>query len=302
MRIIFFGNTSYSLIGAKILHEKLGIAFIVTINDRPDKKGRLIPSPLKSFALEQNIPFLTSNTLNESTISKIKALRPDFFVVEDYGLILPEDILNVPNYAPLNVHHSLLPKYRGPAPAPFAILAGEKISGVSIIRMSSKVDAGDIYAQKKYTLKTSETTDSLLKELNKLGGELTVDVINAIVTKKITPKKQPDAQASQTSFMKKSDSFIDLENPPDAIRLDRMIRAYYPWPVVWTRLSLHPGGGRLQRSGSHDSPGVSGIETQKIIKFLPEKNIQMEGKNPVTVKDFINGYPEMHDVIKKILS
>src|ERR1035437_4619807 len=152
MKIVFFGNTKHSLIGAKIIQKELGFSLVVTIPN----------SPLEKFAIEEKIPYLLVTKLNDEVIEKIAAIETDFLVVEDYGLILPTKLLEVPKYASLNIHHSLLPKYRGPAPAPAAILAGDKISGVSIIKMSSKVDAGAIFAQKEYVLKETETTDSLL--------------------------------------------------------------------------------------------------------------------------------------------
>lgn len=282
MKIIFFGNTKYSLIGAKIIQEKFGLSYIITIPDREDKRGRLNPSPLKTFALEQNIPVLTVNKLDEETINQLASLQPDFLIVEDYGLILPQKLLDLPKYDSLNIHHSLLPKYRGPAPAPFALLAGEKISGVSIIHMTNKVDAGDIYAQKEYVLNPEETTDSLLTRLNTLGGELVVQVIDDIIHGEATRSPQNEQEATATHYMKKADGYIDTENPPGKEQLDRMIRAYFPWPTVWTRLTIN--------------------ELEKIVKFLPEKMIQVEGKKAVTMKDFLNGYPELKTVIETLLT
>lgn len=288
MKIVFFGNSPYSLIGARILHEKLGITLVVTKSDRPDRKGRLVPSPLKAFAAEKNIPFLTVDKLDEQTIQTIKDLQPDFFVVEDYGLIVPQKLLDVPRYAPLNVHHSLLPQYRGPAPAPFALLAGEEKSGVSIIHMNNKVDAGDIYAQEKYSLKPNETTDSLLQKLNDLGGNLVVQVIQDIVSGKAKRQQQDEGQKSLTHYMKKSDGYIDLSNPPSPEQLDRMIRAYYPWPTVWTKVRI------VSKNDITNSQ-------EKVLKFLPNHMFQLEGKNPVSRKDFLNGYPEMQTFLEKMI-
>lgn len=310
MNIIFFGNTPYSLIGATILHAKLGISTIVTIPDRPDKRARLTQSPLKTFGIVNNIPVLEVNKLDEETINKIASMQPDFLVVEDYGLILPKRLLQIPRLAPLNIHHSLLPKYRGPAPAPTAILAGETQSGVTIIHMTDKVDAGDIYAQKEYTLKPNETTDSLLTILNELGGHLVIEVIQNILKGTAIRQKQKEHEATFTSFMKKSDGYFDSNNPPAKEQLDRMIRAYYPWPTAWTRFNI---------ASKNDLPygkadeAISSSTQGKLIKFLPSSShrftrqnddmfcVQMEGKKPITLKDFINGYPEMKNVMNKLL-
>ncbi len=272
MKIVFFGNTKYSLIGAKIIHSKLELSFIVTIKN----------SPVEKFAVEQKIPFLAVDKLDKTIIQQIKSLNPDFLVVEDYGLILPTQLLAVPKFASINIHHSLLPKYRGPSPAPSAILAGEKKSGVTIIHMSDKVDAGDIYVQAEYALKLDETTDSLLTELNLLGGQLAITTIKNILNGNVKYTKQNEKEATHTGYMKKSDGFVDLGNPPDKDELDRMTRAYYPWPGVWTKTNVNKS-------------------SQKIIKFLPNKHIQVEGKREMSYKDFLNGYPKANLKLKTFL-
>ena len=263
MKIVFLGNTKHSLIGAKIIHKKLGFSLIVTIPN----------SPLEKFANEEKIPYLLVTKLNDEAIEKIAAIEPDFLVVEDYGLILPTKLLEIPKYASLNIHHSLLPKYRGSSPAPTAILAGEKVTGVSIIKMSAKVDAGDFFAQKEYVLKEDETTDSLLNELNLLGGELAILVINDILQNKAKAIPQDESKAIFTKYMQKSDGFIDFNNLPTNEVFDRMTRAYFPWPGVWSKVVLNENGG------------------QKIVKFSPNKMIQVEGKREMSYKDFLNGYP-----------
>ncbi|HUD04415.1 MAG TPA: formyltransferase family protein [Patescibacteria group bacterium] len=276
MKIVFFGNTKHSLIGAKIIHQAFGLSLIVTIPG----------SPLEKFAGEEKISCLLVTKLTDKEIAKIEEIQPDFLVVEDYGLILPEKLLNVPKYASLNIHHSLLPKYRGPAPAPAAILAGDKISGVSIIKMSAKVDAGAIFAQKEYVLKPDETTDSLLNELNLLGGNLAVSVINDILQGKAKAVPQDESKTSLTKYMQKSDGYIDLsqlEIKNFELKIGRMVRAYFPWPGVWTQLRLSSAG------------------QGKIIKFLPNKMIQVEGKKEMSYKDFINGYPNADPTLIQFL-
>jgi methionyl-tRNA formyltransferase len=263
VKIVFFGSSKYSLIGAKIIHENLGISLIVTVPN----------SPLEQFTSEENILYLTATKLTEEIIKQIALSKPDFLVVEDYGLILPNSLLKLPKFTSLNIHHSLLPKYRGPAPAPEAILAGEKVSGVSIIEMSNIVDGGDIYAQKEYTLRPDETTDSLLTELNNLGGQLAVSVIKQIKEGKAVKTKQDENKVIKTKFMQKTDGLVDISNI-EFDQLDRKIRAYFPWPGVWTKVKLNPNS------------------EAKIVKFLPNKKVQVEGKKEMSYKDFINGYPK----------
>lgn len=216
---------------------------------------------------------METDKLDQPVLEKISSLKPDFLIVEDYGLILPEHLLAIPKYAALNIHHSLLPKYRGPSPAPTAILNGDKVSGVSIIKMTEKVDAGPILAQQEYTLKENETTESLLTKLNQLGGELLIKILPDLVEGGIVPKEQDNAIASYCNRITKQDGYFEIDNPPSPEILDRMIRAYYPWPTVWT----------LFRQGSKGQA--------KIVKFLPGGKVQMEGKKPINFKDFLNGYP-----------
>lgn len=275
MNIAFFGNTKYSVIDAKILHYKFGLKLIVTKQDKPSGRQRILaPNPAKTFALENKIPVIEAEKLTKEIVKEIKKHDLDFLVVADYGVILPKEALQIPKIAPLNVHHSLLPKYRGPSPAPAAILAGDKTSGVTIIKMAEEVDAGDILAQKEYQLKENETTDSLLIKLNELGGPLVCEVMENYDSLK--PKPQDESSATLTERMSKKDGYIDINNPPDHTKLDRMVRAYYPWPTVWTKID------------------------GKIVKFLPNQMIQPEGKRPMTIKEFLNGYPKTKDLIEKL--
>ena len=227
-KIVFFGNTQHSLIGLKVINKEIGIFHVVTIEN----------SPIEKFAREENIPSTVTKTLDEQTVKNLEKLTPDFLVVEDYGLILPDSLLNIPKYAPLNIHHSLLPEYRGPSPVPSAILAGEKITGVSIIKMTAEVDAGDILAQTSYEMNGTETTDSLLIILNKLGAKLLVDVINNYDEFLKKTKKQTLPKTKYTDRMTRESGLIDLKNPPNPQILDRMIRAYYPWPTVWMKWKM----------------------------------------------------------------
>ncbi len=258
MKVIFFGNTKYSILGLKIVQKAFSVSLVVTIPG----------SPVKLLAEDLNIPVLETGKLDKQALAKISPLSPDFLIVEDYGLILPDKLLDMPKYAPLNIHHSLLPKYRGPSPVPTAILNGEKITGVTIIKMGAEVDAGDVLAQKTYGAGSSETTDSLLTKLNKIGAELMIEVIKQYLNKTAKPKKQDPDKATFTKKLLKEDGYFDIQNPPPADKMDRQIRAYFPWPNVWTRWK------------------------GKIVKFYPKGFIQMEGKKVISVKDFLNGYPD----------
>ncbi len=269
MRIIFFGNSIYSRIGAQIIHQVYPISLVVTIPDRVIGRKKLsTPSPTKQFALENNIPVLETDNLNESVVGQIGKYKPDFLVVEDYGLFLPNNLLNIARYAPLNIHQSLLPKYRGPSPAPSAILNGDTVTGVTIMKMAEEIDGGDILAQQEYLLEDQETTDSLLKTLNKMGANLLVKIMPNIVENNIKPLKQVAERTVQSGRIQKEDGYFDIDSLPSLEKLDRMIRAYYPWPTAWTKWR------------------------GKIVKLLPKGMVQLEGKKPVSLRDFLHGHPE----------
>lgn len=297
MKIAFFGNTKYSVIDTRILNKKFGLSLIVTKADKLfGRKRVLTANPVKQFALEKKIPLIVTDKLDKESIEKIKKYSLDFLVVADYGLIIPSEILGMPKYAPLNVHHSLLPKYRGPSPAPSTILAGKKISGVTIIKMTDDVDAGNILAQQKYRLAKDETTDSLLTKLNEIGAKLAIKLIDRfsqqtdqgatlVQGRTLIGKPQDENLATFTKRFEKTDGHIDIEKPPTKEVLDRMIRAFYPWPGVWTEIKLKVENGELKILK---------------IKFLPGEKIQPEGKRPMTLKEFKNGYPGLSKFIENL--
>ena len=285
MNIVFFGSSKYSTIVQKALNDKFGLALSATAPDKPSGRQRkLTATAVKEFALKNKIAVTTPAKLDKPAIENIAKTQPDFLVVADYGLILPPELLKLPKYDALNVHHSLLPKYRGPSPAPAAILAGEKKSGVTIISMSKDVDAGDILAQKENILKENETADSLLTALNALGAKLVINVIENYLAGSVKKNKQDDSKATYTHRLTKQNGLIDLTYPPDPQTLNRMIRAYFPWPGVWTEIE--------SRVKSQESKKI-------IIKFLPGNLIQPEGKRAMSISEFRNGYPEVFQQIKQ---
>lgn len=287
MNTVFFGSSKYSAIDEKEIHEQLGLSLVVTLPDRLNSKTKeIIPNPVKQYAVEQHIPVITTEKITDDIIGQIARVNPDFLVVADFGIILPKKLLELPAVAPLNVHHSLLPKYRGPSPVPAAILAGEQTVGVTIMFMNQKVDAGDILAQEKYELRPEDTTDSVLTKLNELGGNLAIQVIKDFERYYQNRTPQDESKATYSKYMTRHDGFIDLKNSLEIenwkLEIERAVRAYFPWPGAWTRLRLSSGG------------------QAKIVKLLPGKLIQVEGKKPVGYKDFVNGYPEGKQLLEKL--
>lgn len=306
MKIVFFGNTKYSTIVQSTLFDKFGLTCVVTIPDRlKGRKRTTTANPVKIFAKENKIPLIETEKLGNLQVKKIADLKCDFIVVSDFGLILPENLLQLPRYAPLNVHHSLLPKYRGPSPAASAILAGERVSGVTIIKMTNRVDAGPILAQCEYELTPEETTNSLLTKLNTLGAQLVIDLIGVQPRFRVEPLNQDNSHATYTQRFAKEDGEIDIDNPPDPIKLDRMIRAFYPWPGVYTKLKSKNEKLKIIKF-LPNLPTILPVSTRSIrggLTYHPTDPflIQPEGKRPLTIKQFRNGYPNLYDQIKPFL-
>ncbi len=283
IRIVFFGSSDFSaiilnsLIGLSVVGD-YAIPLIVTSIDKPTGRGNKIQSsPVKTLAEQWGIKVITPERLakkvggsfeltNIEALEKIKAADPEVLVLASYGKILPKEILELPKYAPVNVHPSLLPKYRGPSPIQTAILNGDKTTGVTIMRMNEKMDEGEFYLKAKYQLKGSETASELSDTLANLGKDLLHHVVHYLALKKIKTKPQDHTKATYTKIINKEDGKIDFAKPPK--NLEAMIRAYHPWPGVW------------------------GDYNGKVLKLLPDRMVQLEGKNPIKLKDFRAGHKD----------
>lgn len=270
--VVFFGSSKLS---AEILErlldvKSLKIQAVVTRADKPvGRDGTLTPTPVAQIAEATQIPILKPTKLDtEFARENHELLTADLLVVAAYGKIIPESVLGLARLGSLNVHGSLLPKYRGASPLQSAILAGEKVTGVSIMLMDSEMDHGPVLAQKEIEIAKDETYSSLEEKMAASGGELLVQTITQFLADQIKAVPQNHLLATYTKLIKKSDGFFEIETPPSAEELDRMIRGYIPWPNAWTRWK------------------------GKIVKFYPEKRLQMEGKKLVSQEEFLRGYPD----------
>ncbi len=243
---------------------------VVTTPDAPVGRNKLItPSAVAKVAQKYSIPVLKPDSLDKQFVkNNLNLLTADLFLVASYGKIVPKIVLNIPKFGCLNWHPSLLPKYRGASPIQSAILNGDLQTGVTIMLMDEKMDHGPILAVKKISLNPSDTFESLVKKASYQSIDLLINTVAEFVRGQIQPKPQKTDLATYCKLIKKEDGYFDINNPPDPKRLDRMIRAYYPWPNAWTRWK------------------------DKMVKLLPEKMIQIEGKKPIQLADFQNGYPD----------
>ncbi len=290
MRIIFFGTPQDVVPVVENLKKNFAVVAIVTTPDqKAGRKQLLTPSPVKQFAEKNQIAVLTPQKFNIETQEQLQHLKPDLFVVAAYGKIIPNNILTIPKHSSINIHPSLLPKYRGPTPIQTTLLHGDKQSGITFMLMDDKMDHGPILHQIPFTLESTDTFGWLMQSKFAQAGQILPHVIEEYLAGNLKPTPQDESQATYTKIITKQDGFIDipdLENltsyeiEKGKLEIDRKIRAFYPWPGVWTKVT---------------------IKNQEVrIKLLPKQQVQIEGKNPMNVKDFVNGYPEMKEKMQKI--
>jgi methionyl-tRNA formyltransferase len=281
MKILFFGTPSFVVPVLESLAKHFDVVGVVSTPDVPmGRKKIMTPTPVKQFALDHAIPVFSLEALEDKKWTAEHA-PCDLLITAAYGHLIPESVLAIPRLGSLNIHPSLLPKYRGPSPIQTAILSGDQETGISIIEMDKELDHGPIIAQESIKLHGNETFISLHEVLFKKAAELLPRTIEQYRTKSITPRRQDESSVSWCKKITKEDGYFECDNPPQKEVLDRMIRAYTPWPTAWTRIQI-PNKGEL------------------VLKCLPEKMIQLEGGKPMTLKDFLNGYPQLREFIQKI--
>lgn len=317
-KIVFFGTPEF----AKIILKKLvdigcQPAAIVTAPDKPAGRKHVIThSPVKELVLEYNLKIFQPKTLknNQDIIDHLSIINPDIFIIAAYGLILPKEILNIPKYGCLNIHPSLLPKYRGASPIQAAILNQDKITGITIIKMDEKIDHGPILAMQELKItnyKLQITNQELSNKLAWFGGELLIKTLPEYLDGNIKPIPQDHTKATFTKRIKKQDGKIDWNK--SASYIDGMTRAYYPWPGTYTTINskLSTLNNKILKiikidilNISHDrKPGIVFLADKKQLAVACGKNvlvlkkIQLEGKKPMSGKDFFNGYPNILDSI-----
>ncbi|MEK7707948.1 MAG: methionyl-tRNA formyltransferase [Verrucomicrobiota bacterium] len=242
LRIIFMGTPELAVVSLEALRRETAfeIAAVITQPDRP--KGRelkLQPSPVKVIALRAGLPVLQpEQARDENFIAELHRLQPDLIAAAAFGQILPGRILELPRFGCLNVHTSLLPKYRGAAPIQWAILNDETETGVTIMKMAAGLDTGDILTQQATPVHPEDNAETLHDRLAQLGAELLVRTIPDYVAGKIQPRPQPAGQATHAPKIKKEDGRIDWRLPARAVW--NRVRAFTPWPGAFTFLPAQP--------------------------------------------------------------
>jgi len=300
-KIVFFGTPSFAIPTLKSLLE--GPDEVIAVVAQPDReKGRgrkVIPSPVKEVALQYGITLLQPEKVREETFEEnLRALRPELIVVAAFGQILPKPILKIPTYGAVNVHASLLPKYRGAAPIVWAILRGEKVTGVTTMLMDEGMDTGAILLQRETLIGDEETAETLHDRLALLGAPLLMETVEGMKRGEIDPVPQDHSKATYAPPLKKEDGRVDWGK--EAKEIDLQVRAFNPWPGAFTTwddrlLKIYHGGVRERKPGGKAGivvwVGSGFIEVGTGRDSFLIKEVQLEGKRRMSVREFLSGHP-----------
>jgi len=293
---VFMGSPEYALPVLRKLAAKFPVVGIVTQPDRPAGRGRVLtPPPVKILADELNLPVIQPHRLSEpEAIQQLHIWAPDLIIVAAFGQILRPAILDLPKFGCINVHASLLPRWRGAAPIQAAILNGDETTGITIMRMDPGIDTGPALDQKSIPISHEDIAGSLAVKLSELGADLLMETLPAYLSGELVSTPQDDSLATYAPMIKKEDGLLDFSTP--AINLDRKIRAFNPWPgafTYWNNQVLkihraHPVEVPSEPAGKHIiHQELPAITTGKGILVIDE--LQLAGRNIQTGKIFLNG-------------
>ena len=314
-KIIFLGTPDFALPTLKALIENdLKPVLVITQPDKPvSRKQELTPPPIKELALANNLPVAQPNN-KEELLEIFNQYQVDVCVLVAYGMIITEEVLLKPKFGFLNLHPSLLPKYRGPSPIQATLLNGDSETGMSIIELTNKVDAGSIVAQKKLKIESSDNAETLHDKLAQLGAELLVEVLPDYLAGNVKANPQDDMQATYTKKIDREDGEIDWQKK--AIEIKRQFQAFYPWPGIFTHLakkrlkiinlSLLEGDFPALQQGKDPDLALGevflGPDSELAVKCsdgaISLTSIQLEGKKEMSGQEFLRG---QKDLIGKIL-
>jgi methionyl-tRNA formyltransferase len=301
MRIVFMGTPEVAAVSLeRLLGTPHRVAGVVTQPDRPAGRGRKsVASPVGRAAESRGVPVLAPEKVRDPAfLAALAAWAPELVVVVAYGRILPRSILELAPHGCLNVHFSLLPKYRGAAPAAWAVINGEEKSGVTTMRLVEKMDAGPIYLQREIILAGDETAGSLQASLAPIGAELLLETVAGMEAGTVAPRAQDESQATPAPMLKKEDGLIDWTLP--ALALERRVRGLNPWPSAYTRLGkslLKIHRARVVEAGEKAAPGEvvkagrDGLWVATGAGLLRLEEVQLENRKKMAAAEFLHGTP-----------
>lgn len=299
MRIVFLGTSSFAVPPLLAIAEEHDIPLVITQPDRPaGRAGRLRPPPVKEEALRLGLPVVQPERVNsERAIAAIEGASPELIVVAAYGQLLKPRLFSIPRYGTVNIHASLLPAYRGAAPVNWAIMNGERVTGITTFLIDAGMDTGDILLKRPLSIGEDETAGELEARLAGLGAEAIMETIEGLASGRLRPTPQPDEGASLAPRLSRDDGRIDWGRP--AAEIHNLVRGTNPWPGAWTeldgeRVKIHRtalteiGRGKI-------GPGEIGLrETGRLLvgcgdRLIEIVEIQREGRSRMSGKAFLNG-------------
>ncbi|NIH16500.1 MAG: methionyl-tRNA formyltransferase [Buchnera aphidicola (Periphyllus lyropictus)] len=310
IKIIFAGNEKFS---KEHLNELiLNNLNVITIFTKPDKRsgrGKKIKfSKVKKLAIKKKIKFLQPKNLNsKKTFNYIKNINPDIMIIVSYGLIIPKKIIKIFPLGCINIHTSLLPKFRGPSPIQSVILLGKKKTGITIIQINKKIDEGDILYQKKILINKKDTYKSLKKKLCFEGKKCLILCLKKIIKNKIIKIKQDNKKSTYTKKIKKKDGLINWNN--SASTIEKKIRAFNPWPGTFffiKKIMIKIWKAEIIKLKKKIKPGIifkvnkNGIIISTKKNFINIKEIQISGKKKNKVNIILNAYKNLFNLNKKL--
>jgi methionyl-tRNA formyltransferase len=299
LNLIFCGTPRFAVPTLeKLVASGHRIHLVVTQPDRPKGRGlELVQSPVKESALKLNLPITQPDRIktNHEFRAQLTSLQPDAIIVVGYGRIIPQWMLDLPPLGNINLHASLLPKYRGAAPIQWAIASGETVTGVTTMRINAGLDTGDILQQQQLAIAPNDTAETLAPRLAAIGADLMVDTLRGLQSGTIHPRPQDNAQATLAPILKKEDGLIDFSR--SATDISNRIRGFLPWPGAHTKfrgktlqiIKARPTTGELPPAELHaDSNRLQvGCGHNTSLELL---EIQLEGKKRTSAPDFLRGY------------
>lgn len=303
MKIVYMGTPDYAVGALEALiaagHQ---VTAVLTQPDKPKGRGREMQmTPVKQCALQHGIPVFQPVRVKEAqAVEVLRSYEADVFVVAAFGQILSEEILQMPKYGCINIHASLLPRYRGAGPIQWAVINGEKESGITIMQMDKGIDTGDILLQSVVPVSEKETGDSLHDKLAAEGARLIVEALAGIEAGKIIPRKQKDEDSCYARRLDKSMGKIDWDQ--ETVKIERLVRGLTSWPGTYT---FHRGKTlKIWESDISQEKGADGREAPGTVTAVEKdafyvrtkdgalkvSQVQLEGKKKMTVRDFLLGY------------
>ena len=300
MKIVFMGTPDYAATALEaIITAGYEVTGVVCQPDKPKgRSGALAACPVKECALKYGLPVFQPERIKRAeAVEELKKFPADVFVVAAFGQILSEEILTMPKYGCINIHASLLPKYRGAAPIQWCIVDGEQETGVTIMQMDAGIDTGDILFTRTVPITKEETGGSLFDKLSRAGAELIVEALPKIEAGDFTPQKQDEAQSNYARMLKKEDGEISWRSTAEEI--ERLVRGMNPWPSaytfyngkqlkIWKAEALAESTNDLQ-PGTISGIGKAGFDIACGNGILRVLEAQMEGKKRMSAVDFLNG-------------